>query len=117
MFALLLILTCCQLWSWPAESAAISEPVPILKSLGLRLSSGTYLFMYENGDGSYREELGIVGSDDLNVPIGDLEVSGVYGYVDDKGQELQVRYKANKNNGFLPHVKYVSAGQLINKSP
>ncbi|XP_016928434.3 endocuticle structural glycoprotein SgAbd-9 [Drosophila suzukii] len=115
MFALLLILACCQLWSWPAECAAINEPVPILKSVAKQLSSGTYLFMYESGDGSYREELGLVDSDTIPAD-GSLKVSGVYGYIDDRGQELQVRYKANQN-GFLPHVRYVSVGKAINKSP
>ncbi|XP_016991855.1 larval cuticle protein 1 [Drosophila rhopaloa] len=116
MFALLLILTCCQLWSWPAESAAINEPVPILKSVAEQLSSGSYLFSYEGADGSYREEVGIVKSDPKTKTIDDdLEVSGMYGYIDDRGQKVEVSYTADKN-GFLPHVRYFARGEPINKS-
>ncbi|XP_017068813.1 larval cuticle protein 1 [Drosophila eugracilis] len=120
MFALLLILTCCQLWSWHAESAAIKEPVPILHSVAKQLNSGSYFFMYEGADGTYREELGIVNSDskstDEDDDDGDLEVSGIYRYIDDGGQALEVSYTADKN-GFLPHVKYISKGKTINKAP
>ncbi|XP_017038790.1 endocuticle structural glycoprotein SgAbd-9 [Drosophila ficusphila] len=118
MFALLLILTGCQLWSWPAESAAINGPVPILKSSVEQLNSGSYLLSYETADGTYREELAIVKPNAKRTDDDDLEVSGIYGYINESGQKLVVTYTADKN-GFLPHVKYVASpmGETINKSP
>ncbi|XP_039501197.2 larval cuticle protein 1 [Drosophila santomea] len=115
MFALLLILTGCQLlWSSPAESTSINEPVPILKSVAEQLTSGSYLFSYETADGTYREELGIVSrSSDSKSSDDELEVSGIYRYIDDWGQEVEVRYTADKS-GFLPHVRYISKGKPIN---
>ncbi|XP_001976110.3 larval cuticle protein 1 [Drosophila erecta] len=113
MFALLLILTGWQLlWSWPAASTSINEPVPILKSVAEQLSSGSYLFSYETADGTYREELGIANTDSKRSGD-DLEVSGTYRYIDDAGQEVEVRYTADKN-GFLPHVRYSSKGKAVN---
>ncbi|XP_041563427.1 larval cuticle protein 1 [Drosophila elegans] len=110
------MLTCWQLWSWPAESAAISEPVPILKSVAEQLSSGSYLFSFEAADGTYREELGLVKSNPMAADQDDdLEVSGIYGYIDDRGLKLEVSYTADRN-GFLPHVRYVAKGEpSINK--
>ncbi|KAH8336774.1 hypothetical protein KR059_003082, partial [Drosophila kikkawai] len=105
----LLILTgCCHLWSWTAESAAISGPVPvpvpILKSVAEQQSDGSYFFNYQAADGSYREEVGIVRRSDSKADADDdndeLEVSGIYHYIDDYGQTVEVSYTADKN-GFL----------------
>lgn len=105
-----MILTGCQLlWSCPAECTSINEPVPILKSVAEQLSSDSYLFSFESADGTYREELGIVSSDS-KTSDDDLEVSGTYRYINDLGQEVEVRYTADKN-GFLPHVRYISKGE------
>ncbi|KAH8291049.1 hypothetical protein KR054_008048, partial [Drosophila jambulina] len=112
----LLILTgCCHMWSWSAESAAISGPVavPILKSVAEQQSDGSYFFNYQAADGSYREEVGIVRRSDSKAAKADadhdnddLEVSGIYHYIDDHGQTVEVSYTADKN-GFLPHVKLI----------
>ncbi|KAH8375276.1 hypothetical protein KR200_005611, partial [Drosophila serrata] len=113
----LLILTgCCHLWSWTAESAAISGPVavtvpvPILKSVAEQQSDGSYFFNYQAADGSYREEVGIVRRSDPKADDDhdndELEVSGIYHYIDDFGQTVEVSYTADKH-GFLPHVRRI----------
>ncbi|SPP74582.1 blast:Endocuticle structural glycoprotein SgAbd-9 [Drosophila guanche] len=77
MFALWLILACC---CWPAESAA---SIGIVKSLAEQQSDGSYFFAYEAANGNYREEVGIVKEDSL-------EVSGVYRYLDDSGHRVEL---------------------------
>ncbi|KAH8321696.1 hypothetical protein KR074_012093 [Drosophila pseudoananassae] len=92
------------LWSWPAESAAIDGPkLQIFK----QELDGSYFFLYESPDGSYREEVGIVKDPQLKELDGNLEVSGVYRYVDNQsGQKVEVSYSADGDNGFLSRVKY-----------
>ncbi|KAH8372946.1 hypothetical protein KR009_008550, partial [Drosophila setifemur] len=100
-----------QMWSWLAESAAISEPppprVPILKSQAEQQIDGSYFFSFEGADGSYREEVGIVRKSDSELEDDELEVSGAYRYTDDSGQKVEVSYTGDKNS-FWPHVKYVA---------
>ncbi|KAH8280456.1 hypothetical protein KR018_007748, partial [Drosophila ironensis] len=103
------ILAFCQLllWSWPAESAAINVAhVPILKSQGEQQIDGSYFFSYEAADGTYREEVGIVKKSELRHADDELEVSGIYGFIDTSGQKVEVSYTADGNNGFLPHIRY-----------
>ncbi|KAH8252797.1 hypothetical protein KR032_001896, partial [Drosophila birchii] len=112
----LLILTgCCHLWSWTAESAAISGPVavPILNFDAEQQSDGSYFFAYQAADGSFRQEVGIVKRSDAKAAKPDddhdndeLEVSGIYHYIDDYGQTVHVSYTADKN-GYLPHVRLI----------
>ncbi|XP_017146072.1 larval cuticle protein LCP-17 [Drosophila miranda] len=96
MFALWLIFACCCC-CWPAESVSIG----IVKSLAEQQSDGSYFFAYEAANGNYREEVGIVKEDDL-------EVSGVYRYLDDSGQKVEVSYMADKN-GFVPRGFHIEA--------
>ncbi|BFG04538.1 larval cuticle protein LCP-17 [Drosophila madeirensis] len=103
MFALALILACCCC-CWPAESAA---SIGIVKSLAEQQSDGSYFFAYEAANGNYREEVGIVKEDSL-------EVSGVYRYLDDSGHSVEVSYVADQN-GFVPRGFHIRAGSNINK--
>lgn len=103
--------------------------MPIIKSLAEQKNDGSYFFAYEGADGSYREEVGIVrrsknhmrsandgdvhsaaasvvaedNNNDNNDDDDDteLEVSGVYSYIDSDGQQVEVSYVADKN-GFVP---------------
>ncbi|KAH8296987.1 hypothetical protein KR044_002653, partial [Drosophila immigrans] len=89
------------------------ELVPIIKSLAEQKNDGSYFFAYEGADGSYREEVGIVKrlANNINTqPTDDregdddeteLEISGVYRYIDSNGQRVEVSYVADKN-GFVP---------------
>lgn len=88
--------------------------MPILKSLAEQQSDGSYFFNYEAADGSYREEVGIVRRSDADAADDDdeLEVSGIYHYIDDYGQTVEVSYTADKN-GFLPHVRRIPINKAI----
>lgn len=79
------------------------ELVPIVKSLAEQKQDGSYYFAYE-ADGSYREEVGLLrrSSDAAETETEpELEVSGVYRYVDSNGQHVEVSYVADKH-GFRP---------------
>lgn len=69
---------------------------------------GSYYFAYESEDGSYREEVGLLNhsSDDAAAP--QLEVSGLYRYVDSQGQQVEVSYVADKG-GFVPKWNVIHA--------
>ncbi|XP_034102056.1 larval cuticle protein 16/17 [Drosophila albomicans] len=115
MFALCLILT--LMLSGSRVEGAQTELVPIIKSVAEQKNDGSYFFAYEGADGSYREEVGIVkrSSNNINTPPTDdhndddddgndeteLEISGVYRYIDSNGQRVEVSYVADKN-GFVP---------------
>lgn len=93
--------------------------MPIIKSLVEQKNDGSYFFAYEGADGSYREEVGIVrrsskhmraavdedaaatDDDDDDDADAELEVSGVYRYIDSDGERVEVNYVADKN-GFVP---------------
>lgn len=79
--------------------------VPIVKSLAELRQDGSYYFAYEGADGSYREEVGLLrraASDAAATEMEpELEVSGVYRYVDSNGQHVEVSYVADKH-GFVP---------------
>lgn len=80
--------------------------VPIVKSLGELKQDGSYYFAYEGADGSYREEVGLLrraaSVDAAETELEpELEVSGVYRYVDSNGQHVEVSYVADKH-GFVP---------------
>lgn len=81
------------------------ELVPIVKSLAELKQDGSYYFAYEGADGSYREEVGLLrraASDAAATEMEpELEVSGVYRYVDSNGQHVEVSYVADKH-GFVP---------------
>ncbi|XP_034479909.1 larval cuticle protein 1 [Drosophila innubila] len=89
------------------------ELVPIIKSVAEQRNDGSYFFAYEGADGSYREEVGIVKRSnvadhdrdhDHDANDGDeteLEISGVYRYIDSQGERVEVSYVADKN-GFVP---------------
>ncbi|XP_060651428.1 larval cuticle protein 16/17 [Drosophila nasuta] len=113
MFALCLILT--LMLSGSRVEGAQTELVPIIKSVAEQKNDGSYFFAYEGADGSYREEVGIVkrsSNNNINTPPTDdhndddddeteLEISGVYRYIDSNGQRVEVSYVADKN-GFVP---------------
>lgn len=85
--------------------------MPIIKSLAEQKNDGSYFFAYEGADGSYREEVGIVRrsgkhnddvvDDDDDYDDAELEISGVYRYIDSQGERVEVSYTADKN-GFVP---------------
>ncbi|KAH8397042.1 hypothetical protein KR215_007977, partial [Drosophila sulfurigaster] len=100
------------------EGAQTELTVPIIKSVAEQKNDGSYFFAYEGADGSYREEVGIVkrsSINNINTPPTDdhndddddgndeteLEISGVYRYIDSNGQRVEVSYVADKN-GFVP---------------
>ncbi|KAH8321478.1 hypothetical protein KR074_005960 [Drosophila pseudoananassae] len=75
------------------------EIVPVLKFETEKQPDGSFNFMYEGADQSYRQEKGVVenaGTDDEA-----LEVSGSYRYIDADGNTVEVHYTAGKN-GFVP---------------
>lgn len=80
------------------------ELVPIVKSLAEQKQDGSYYFAYEAADGSYREEVGLLRRSSAAAETEtepELEVSGVYRYVDSNGQHVEVSYVADKH-GFRP---------------
>ncbi|KAG4074805.1 hypothetical protein HA402_006444 [Bradysia odoriphaga] len=75
------------------------EPVPIVKSVSDFQADGSYVYSYETGDGSIREETGVVknaGTDEAYVAQ-----SGFYKYIDSEGSPVEVHYTADEN-GFVP---------------
>ncbi|XP_064547953.1 larval cuticle protein 1 [Drosophila montana] len=115
---LLWVLCCAGSWSssWSAPTSGSGsgsegqQLVPIIKSLAEQKNDGSYFFAYEGADGSYREEVGIVRrsgkhNDDVDNADDDddaeLEISGVYRYIDSQGERVEVSYTADKN-GFVP---------------
>ncbi|XP_017865165.1 PREDICTED: larval cuticle protein 16/17 [Drosophila arizonae] len=129
MFRLCLLLALCCTGGWGIEAEQQLKLVPIIKSLAEQKNDGSYFFAYEGADGSYREEVGIVrrsknhmrSADDEDVHSAvaaaaavaednnnadddddtELEVSGVYSYIDSDGKQVEVSYVADKN-GFVP---------------
>ncbi|XP_030560237.1 larval cuticle protein 1 [Drosophila novamexicana] len=114
---LLWVLCCVVSWSAPAPASGSGsgiegqQLVPIIKSLAEQKNDGSYFFAYEGADGSYREEVGIVRrsgkhnddvvDDDDDYDDAELEISGVYRYIDSQGERVEVSYTADKN-GFVP---------------
>ncbi|KAH8348676.1 hypothetical protein KR084_009745 [Drosophila pseudotakahashii] len=75
------------------------EIVPVLKFETDKQPDGSFHFMYEGGDQSFRQEQGVIqnaGTEDEA-----LEVSGSYRYIDADGNTVEVNYTAGKN-GFVP---------------
>ncbi|EDW02342.1 larval cuticle protein 65Ag1 [Drosophila grimshawi] len=121
MFRLRLFWVLCWCASWISNAAEGQEEVAIIKSLAEQKNDGSYFFAYEGADGSYREEVGIVkrrsnnhvhrhdradDQDDDDDQV-ELEVSGVYRYIDDNGQHVEVSYVADKN-GFVPMGTHIT---------
>ncbi|KAH8233512.1 larval cuticle protein LCP-17 [Drosophila bipectinata] len=75
------------------------EIVPLLKFETEKQPDGSFHFMYEGGDQSYRQEQGVVV--DAGTEEEALEVSGSYRYIDADGNTVEVHYTAGKN-GFVP---------------
>ncbi|KAL5287365.1 lea-1 family protein [Megaselia abdita] len=86
----------------PVESEVEhKDVVPILRSERNHEADGSWGFLYEGGDGSFREEKGLISDahgaeDDKKVSI-----SGSYKYIDADGKEVEVHYTADEN-GFVP---------------
>ncbi|XP_037027309.1 endocuticle structural glycoprotein SgAbd-9-like [Bradysia coprophila] len=76
-----------------------TDVVPIVKSVSEFQPDGSYVYSYETGDGSVREETGVVknaGTDEAYVAQ-----SGFYKYIDADGSPVEVHYTADEN-GFVP---------------
>lgn len=88
----------------PVESEVEhKDVVPILRSERTHEGDGSWGFLYEGGDGSFREEKGVVTSsshDDEEMKK--ISISGSYKYIDADGKEVEVHYTADEN-GFVPH--------------
>lgn len=84
----------------PIESTTEKrEIIPLLKYERVNNPDGSFMFEYEGGDKSYRQETASVINDGTEEEA--LEVSGSYRYIDEDGQEIEVFYTAGKN-GFVP---------------
>ncbi|XP_055387539.1 larval cuticle protein 1-like [Condylostylus longicornis] len=78
---------------------ASDEPVAILKAESDFEPEGSYTFMFEGADGSFREEKGTImnaGKEDAYVAV-----SGTYKYIDADGQPIEVHYTSDEK-GFVP---------------
>ncbi|XP_016999194.2 endocuticle structural glycoprotein SgAbd-2 [Drosophila takahashii] len=75
------------------------EIIPVLKFETDKQPDGSFHFMYEGGDQSFRQEQGVV--ENAGTEDEALEVSGSYRYVDADGNTVEVHYTAGKN-GFVP---------------
>lgn len=75
------------------------EIVPLLKFETDKQPDGSFHFMYEGGDQSFRQEQGVV--ENAGTEDEALEVSGSYRYIDADGNTVEVHYTAGKN-GFVP---------------
>ncbi|XP_055387538.1 endocuticle structural protein SgAbd-6-like [Condylostylus longicornis] len=81
------------------QARPADEPIAILKSETDVNADGSYSFLFEGADGSFREEKAIpknVGTEDAY-----LEITGTYRYVDKDGQNVEVHYTAD-DKGFIP---------------
>lgn len=88
----------------PVESEVEhKDVVPILRSERNHEEDGSWGFLYEGGDGSFREEKGVISpsshGDDEEKKV---SISGSYKYIDADGKEVEVHYTADEN-GFVPH--------------
>ncbi|XP_068147869.1 flexible cuticle protein 12 [Drosophila tropicalis] len=75
------------------------EVIPLLKFETEKEPNGNFHFSYEGGDGSSRQEQGVIANEGTEDEA--LEVSGSFRYIDADGQEIEVHYTAGKN-GFVP---------------
>ncbi|CAD7076738.1 unnamed protein product [Hermetia illucens] len=95
------------------------DVIPILKSDSEVKEDGSYLFSYEGGDGTVREEKGSV------VNPGDeksyVAMVGSYRYIDADGQTVEVHYTADEH-GFVPtgtiiHEAVANAAKIVSLNP
>lgn len=87
----------------PVESEVEhKDVVPILRSERQNEEDGSWNFLYEGGDGSFREEKGVITAPSNEDEGKKVSISGSYKYIDPDGKEVEVHYTADEN-GFVPH--------------
>lgn len=69
-----------------------STPVPILQQINRQNEDGSYTYGYKNADGSYK----------LETKSAAGEIEGVYGYIDETGNQREIKYGASSSRGFEP---------------
>ncbi|KAH8370125.1 hypothetical protein KR093_002212, partial [Drosophila rubida] len=96
----LLVLGCvaCAL-ALPATEREEKEVVTIIRSETTKDEDGGYHSIYENSDGTAREETGKVVLNEDGTSY--LDVIGSYSYYNNDGDKVLVTYNAGKN-GFVP---------------
>lgn len=77
------------------------DVVPILRSERHHEEDGSWNFLYEGGDGSFREEKGLITPSHDEDEAKKVSISGSYKYIDADGKEVEVHYTADEN-GFVP---------------
>ncbi|XP_055919886.1 endocuticle structural glycoprotein SgAbd-9-like [Eupeodes corollae] len=81
------------------STTTVIPEISIIRSESNQDADGSYNFVFESSDGSFREENAQVinaGTDEESI-----KVTGSYKYTDANGQEVLVTYTADEN-GFVP---------------
>ncbi|KAH8296988.1 hypothetical protein KR044_002656, partial [Drosophila immigrans] len=89
----------------PATEREEKPIVTIVKSEITKDENGGYHSIFENSDGTAREETAKVLQDEEGNSY--LDVVGYYSYFNEEGDKVQVNYNAGKNG-------YVPVGTIVN---
>lgn len=89
----------------PVDSEIQKKEVQILRSERQNEEDGSYNFLYETDDGSFREEKGVIIPSAHADDEGEekkVAITGSYKFIDDDGKVNEVHYTADEF-GFVPY--------------